>query len=733
MSRDKDDRRRNRLQKRARNNSNNIINFLKRRRKKIKVSEVLKYMKGCGICLILLTLYVNIYTVTIVTTTTTTTTTHNNNQYDNNISNMNPFSTSSLYYMCQRIYFFFFPKNRRMDVNGIPIEFYNRYFFHGVREDHLFFKKKKQSALLDMNFAALGAENNKEDEKIWIGSDFYPSDDLKQGRQKCLLTVVFMDTGQLFTNDILTTDTHNNNNNNNNHEKSKPTYQNSLWYSLESIAAYTPYACVLIQTTSSSCIIWDHFLKKKKKSSSNSMDAKEIIISDENGMEKFVHRILSKKIYKNALPLFRDMIHKGYVRLNLLDPIYKRNKKYVSSDNNNMAYKNNNNKRRPDVQNKFFSSSSSVLEDFCTNPPHIVQNKHLPPHNYLLHVDFWKDEFIPNVDSDTILMMRGSGNVLCHHFDISLWSSSSYALVGSVWPYESNENVPRPMEGMCQHLENKWNIWSNNAKKNRQNNIANYTEKEDPTNISSSGRCTYNNFIPIGTNGITLRDRKWAIKAIETCPHIKYSGINLSDVVRNDIHQLNNNNNNQTLCKVIENVEEHVYFSTIFNGIGAPLPNIYEASIFAGEMLFPEQAFKIYYGGGARNTNAAAFKIMDEEEKMRIIEQRWGSSSSSSSSFYSGKILYERMHTPWNYYFSLNNNNHHQNNKKKKLLKTIPIGVSKLDQYHPMKDLLQSNDQFHQECVFLPYLLYNNGNDAGSKAKKYKKLTRKERWRGIGT
>ena len=63
------------------------------------------------------------------------------------------------------------------------------------------------------------------------------------------------------------------------------------------------------------------------------------------------------------------------------------------------------------------------------------------------------------------------------------------------------------------------------------------------------------------------------IRAIETCPHMTNSGLEVED---------------QALaCKVFEKVNEDFYFGTILRAIGAPLPEAYAASLFSTEMLWP--------------------------------------------------------------------------------------------------------------------------------------------------
>ncbi len=69
-------------------------------------------------------------------------------------------------------------------------------------------------------------------------------------------------------------------------------------------------------------------------------------------------------------------------------------------------------------------------------------------------------------------------------------------------------------------------------------------------------------------------------QAIETCPHITHSGLKVEE--------------EPYACKVFEEVSHDLYFATVFVGIGAPLPTAQEASLFATQVLWPEQAWDMY-------------------------------------------------------------------------------------------------------------------------------------------
>jgi hypothetical protein len=70
------------------------------------------------------------------------------------------------------------------------------------------------------------------------------------------------------------------------------------------------------------------------------------------------------------------------------------------------------------------------------------------------------------------------------------------------------------------------------------------------------------------------------IQAIETCPHVTHSGLDV------EVEPF--------ACKVFEAVSDDFYFGTVLAGIGAPLSIGFEASLFASQMLLPEHGWEIY-------------------------------------------------------------------------------------------------------------------------------------------
>ena len=75
--------------------------------------------------------------------------------------------------------------------------------------------------------------------------------------------------------------------------------QHPMWYSLESVATYAPYSCVVLQTAS--CL-----LLEAGKSFTNKTEEIEAV---------------ARVIYAQSLPMFRRMMERGQVRIAVLNPV----------------------------------------------------------------------------------------------------------------------------------------------------------------------------------------------------------------------------------------------------------------------------------------------------------------------------------------------------------------------------------------------------------------------------
>ena len=176
-----------------------------------------------------------------------------------------------------------------------------------------------------------------------------------------------------------------------------------------------------------------------------------------------------------------------------------------------------------------------------------------------LNHDFWgKKEFLEQ-DSDFILNLQNDG-IICRSFSVNNWSEFAY--IGAPWP---------PKKHLCAEMSNAWSRFHSG-------NVANLSFPPFPTEEEI---CTKHEFGPVGNGGISMRSRQWMRKAVRYCPTM-YSG--LSDVERK-----------MAPCNGTSNgFEEDMFFATILRGMGAPLPTLFEASLFGTELRTPNELLDIY-------------------------------------------------------------------------------------------------------------------------------------------
>jgi hypothetical protein len=181
-----------------------------------------------------------------------------------------------------------------------------------------------------------------------------------------------------------------------------------LWFALESIAAYVPYACVVFHTSSCKSIL------RTQNMPSRPTDRQKV-------------NVVAQFIYEKSLPLFRRMMERGLVRVNILD-----DEKYGGPN--------------------------------C---------HHWDLNSIFLNIRFWLDEFIDGVDSDMILTAQQDA-VLCRHLDIDLWKH--YAYVGAPWA---------PWVWGCQNCDCMKDLWRTNAHKC--NGMENYRPDESISTVCTPG------------------------------------------------------------------------------------------------------------------------------------------------------------------------------------------------------------------------------------------------------
>jgi hypothetical protein len=352
-----------------------------------------------------------------------------------------------------------------------------------------------------------------------------------------------------------------------------------IWFTLESIATYASYSCVVLQTSSCQLL----------KTMPTQIQQKKQIWNQE--------AYVAQEIYNRAMPQFRRMMERGQVRITVLN-----HSKYGLTSCSN-----------------FFNPSRA-----------------------LMNVHYWQDEFLDGVDSDMILVMQDD-SVLCHALNVTLWTDLAY--VGALWAPKENPLWLVPKMGMCKTISMYWRSWTVRYK------------KLDPNILMCKP-----GYGPVGNGGLSLRSKSWMIRAIQACPFPPYSGI-LRGAVPGSIG-----------CQVTRNINEDVYFATVLNGIKAPMPLAYEASLFTTEMLWPEQADEF-------------FGPYTNQSKYDIVTKRWGEGND-------GLLKYQRMQNEETY--------NSISSLQRQDLRTVPIGLHKPWWYHP-NQILQGS-QILQECKFLKYM-----------------------------
>lgn len=185
--------------------------------------------------------------------------------------------------------------------------------------------------------------------------------------------------------------------------------------------------------------------------------------------------------------------------------------------------------------------------------------------------------------------------------------------------------ISDPLEGACRGMPARWKNWLHPQRRWKM-----YQEKPELTakqhlmvkpreflnetfpKVCENGRA------PVGHGSLSLRSRSWMIKAIESCPHTTFSGLKVED--------------EPFACKVFDAVGHDLYFATILEGINAPMPFAFEASLFSTELFWPDDAWQLYgYPSHHEQFETQAFKpkrpivrVHDEEFTIpNAIVQPW--------------------------------------------------------------------------------------------------------------
>lgn len=294
------------------------------------------------------------------------------------------------------------------------------------------------------------------------------------------------------------------------------------------------------------------------------------------------------RFVRNAQPNFRALIHKGNVRMTLL---------------NHTKY-----------------GLRSCLNFY--NPSYLFENYR-----------YWGPDEFDVHDSDQILMIQGDA-VLCHNLNVYKWKDVAWGKSPSQtnWNFDKNtllfyllilKNIMfsvslHPFLFCCTPVGSPW-IPSKGRKpwhycssmpanwiKFHHNVSGMIGTSSDPGVVippfpTEDELCSDTRHGPQGNGGLSLRSREWIQRAIRYCPTAIYqhSGLSMEEY-------------NATTCKATEIVAEDLYYWTILKGIGAPLPSSFEAGLFAQEMRSVGDIVRHY---GLLETNQS---WMDE-----MVTKRW--------------------------------------------------------------------------------------------------------------
>jgi hypothetical protein len=333
------------------------------------------------------------------------------------------------------------------------------------------------------------------------------------------------------------------------------------FFTLESVGAFLPHACVVI-TTSKCQIPPPLFVMSKDdesyhataRSSTNSIRSisnrstsnrstsnRSTNSFSTNSTNSFstnstintkVEQALHQHIYNSSLPLFQKMIQRGQVRVNILN-----HTKYNLKSCHN-----------------FYNPSSAMM-----------------------NIDFWKeDQFINGVDSDVVFIIQHD-SVLCNEPNLEYLQRFPY--IGALWTqYECNIVKKLWTDFTMQYL-NEY------RDKEKAGLLSDQDKRPDLVNMTSTIHRYCDKTLGIGAvgnGGFSLRSRSAMVKVIETCPHVSWSGMDLT--------------NRSFPCMVTGELAEDLYFATVLKGLNEPMPNAYEAAVFSVERVWPSEVTNQFGG-----------------------------------------------------------------------------------------------------------------------------------------
>mmetsp|Transcript_21398 Transcript_21398/g.31962 ORF Transcript_21398/g.31962 Transcript_21398/m.31962 type:complete len:281 (-) Transcript_21398:320-1162(-) len=184
------------------------------------------------------------------------------------------------------------------------------------------------------------------------------------------------------------------------------------------------------------------------------------------------------------------------------------------------------------------------------------------PTKFISSAVYYQEEFDADNDSDHILFIWGTDNALwCRPFDLAKWDHFAY--VGAPWT------------GGAHYLAAEWEKMATFGAKYEKNGdgadeieYGLFESLGDPANISI-----------VGSDRLTLLNKKWILRAINNCPQVQLSMLP-GDIV------------SQKNCKAKGRPEAEIYFGCVLRGIGAPMPSTFEASLFAAKFYWADKVVR---------------------------------------------------------------------------------------------------------------------------------------------
>jgi len=180
------------------------------------------------------------------------------------------------------------------------------------------------------------------------------------------------------------------------------------------------------------------------------------------------------------------------------------------------------------------------------------------PTNFISSDLYYEREFIDGVDSDHILIFEEQA-LWCRKFELDKWKDFAY--VGAPWT-----------AGLG-YIRDEWSKIANIG-----------AEYEKSWGDEDGGKGVFKELVVdeiplVGSDRLTLINRTWIKRAINICP-------------QKQLAQLPHDVVSKKECVATGRPEAEIYFGCVLNGIRAPIPSTFEASLFSAKFYWPDKLIK---------------------------------------------------------------------------------------------------------------------------------------------